>query len=409
MGLRRDPATPEPSPPAAPARAGSRRRRGVFTGTLLLAMTVGGLPQFLLGVLAPFLTAEFGLSRTELGSLTTATFIVGAVASPFAGRLVDRIGGRAALLTLFWLGIGGFGGLAAATGYWTVVLAVGVAGLPLALMNPVTNQLIAVHLPRGQQGVVTGVKQSGVQLGAFLTGALLPVTALAIGWRGAVLLVVVLPLLGLLATRFGVPRPARDGTRPARPRPRLPVGTFVRWLTAYAFLMGAGVAAVSAFLVLYAVEELGFSESRAGFVAALIGGAGVAARIVWGRAAERMVTSTAPLLVLAAGSVVAQVAVWGAAPVGPWLLWAGAAAFGATAGAWNAVGMLAIVREVEPASMGRASGVVQSGFYLGLLVCPILFGASVDVTGGYDLGWAGVTGAFAAATLVAARWHTRRR
>lgn len=403
------PATPEPPPPGPPAPPLPVRWRGLFTATLLLAMTVGGLPQFLLGVLAPFLTVEFGLTRAQLGSLTTATFVVGAVVSPFAGRLVDRIGGRAALLTLFWLAIGGFAGLAASTAYWMVVIAVGLAGLPLALMNPVTNQLIAVQLPRGQQGVVTGVKQSGVQLGAFLTGALLPVTALAVGWRGAVLCILVLPLLGLMATRLGVARPQRDdGGRP-RSRVRVPIGSFVRWLTTYAFLMGAGVAAVSAFVVLYAVEELGMSEGRAGLVAAVIGAAGVAARIVWGRAAERMASSTAPLLVLAATSVVAQAAVWAAAPVGPWLLWVGAATFGATAGAWNAVGMLAIVREVDASATGRASGIVQSGFYLGLLVCPILFGASVDATGGYDLGWAGVTGAFAAAAVLSAVWHARRR
>jgi predicted MFS family arabinose efflux permease len=398
----------EPRPAAVGDFASARWRVG-FAATLLIALTAGGLMQFVLGVLAPFLTADLGLSRAQLGSLTTAFFAVGTVVSPFAGRLVDRVGGRATLLALFWVAAAGFAGMAAAAGYWTVLVAVGVAGIATALMNPVTNQLIVVHLPRGKQGVVTGVKQSGVQFGGFLAGAILPVTALAVGWRGAVLAVAAIGLVGVVATRLFVPAPPPAGEHAAAGEPEAPVGSFVRWLAAYAFLMGAGVAAVGAFVVLYAVEVLGMSAGRAGLVTALIGAVGVVARILWGGAAERMRTSTVPLLVLAVGSVVAQALVWGAAAAGPWLLWVGAVAFGVTAGSWNAVGMLAIVREIDARSTGRASGVVQSAFYAGLVVCPILFGASVDVTGGYDLGWAGVTAAFAAATLVAGLWHLRHR
>ena len=385
----------------------STRWRAAFAATLLVAMTAASLMQFTLGVLAPFLTADFGLSRAQLGSLTTAFFVVGTIVSPFAGRLVDRIGGRAMLFALFGFAIAGFAGTAGSTGYATLLVAVGVAGLGTALMNPVTNHLIAVHLPRGRQGVVTGVKQSGVQAGAFLAGALLPATALVLGWRGAVLAVTTIGLAGIVATSVWVPRNDRDAAHGGVATNQRPAGPFVRWLAAYAFLMGVGVAAVGAFVVLYAVEALGLGEGRAGLIAGLVGGVGVISRILWGRAAERMASSTAPLFVLAATSVLAQVLVWGAAAVGEWLLWVGAAAFGVTAASWNAVGMLAIVREIDAASTGRASGVVQSAFYAGLVVCPVLFGASVDATGGYDLGWAGVTAAFAGAAVLAAAWHRR--
>ena len=142
----------EPRPAEVGALASTRWRVG-FAATLLIALTAGGLMQFVLGVLAPFLTADLGLSRAQLGSLTTAFFAVGAIVSPFAGRLVDRVGGRATLHALFWVAVASFAGMAAAAGYWTVLVAVGVAGVATALMNPVTNQLIVVHLPRGKQGV----------------------------------------------------------------------------------------------------------------------------------------------------------------------------------------------------------------------------------------------------------------
>ena len=115
-----------------------------------------------------------------------------------------------------------------------------------------------------------------------------------------------------------------------------------------------------------------------------------------------------PLLVLAATSVAAQALIWVAAAAGEWVLWFGAAVFGATGASWNAVAMLAIVREVDAEGTGRASGIVQSAFYVGLVVTPVVFGASVDATGTYDAGWGMVTGVFVTATVLAVVWHVRR-
>ena len=63
--------------------------------------------------------------------------------------------------------------------------------------NPATNSLIATRVEPGRRGGVTGVKQSGVTLGVFLSGAMLPVLERFWGWRGASLTFAV--LFGLLA------------------------------------------------------------------------------------------------------------------------------------------------------------------------------------------------------------------
>ena len=106
---------------------------------------------------------------------------------------------------------------------------------------------------------------------------------------------------------------------------------------------------------------------------------------------------------LAVGSVIASGALWAGASLGSGLLWAGAALFGATAVAWNALGMLSIVRDVEVSVAGRASGRVLLGFYIGFLVGPVTFGWSVD-HGGYGAGWAAVTAAFAMAAGLTLAW-----
>ena len=76
-------------------------------------------------------------------------------------------------------------GMALAPAYPVMLLAAGLAGLALATGNPVTNKLVAVHLPPGSRGLVMGGKQAGVQVGAFLAGALLAPLAAQAGWRAA--------------------------------------------------------------------------------------------------------------------------------------------------------------------------------------------------------------------------------
>lgn len=394
--------------PGAPAA-----RSGPLTATLALGMAVALLPSYALGALGPFLTADLGISRTALGSLTTVLFAVGAALSPVAGPLVDRLGGRFLLAVLFGVGLLSTAAAAAAPNYPVLLGAVALAGVGVALGNPTTNQLVAVHVAPPRQGVAIGVKQSGVQVGAFLAGAALPAIADTLGWRGALLTGATLALAGLLATALTVPPAPPPAEAPpdgslARRRPTgaaLPAS--VGWLGVYALLMGIGVGAVGAYLPLYVVERLGLGAGVGGLAAGLIGLVGIVARVLWGRRADAAPTPVAVSLAwLAVGAVAAVGLLWGSAVLGVWALWAGAAAFGATAVAWNAVGMLAVVRDVAPGVSGRASGRVLLGFYAGFVASPVGFGWTVDRTRAYTLGWALVTAAFGLAALLAMRWAT---
>lgn len=410
---RTGPARGDPAGGPGPGRGGGDPGglgggRVALSGTLLWAMTASTIGQYALGTLAPFLTADVGASRTELGVLATVYIAVGAVIAPLTGRVVDRTGARRMLLVLFALSAAGLVGLAAGPTLPWLVAAAAVAGVASAMNNPVTNTLIAERLPAGGRGVVMGVKQSGVQVGAFLAGAVLPPLALWAGWRAALLVAAGSAALGVVLAVVGVPpdSPTRRTPAPREDRPPR-LEPLVRWVAAYALLMGAGVAAVGTFLVLYGVEALGLSAAAAGWAAALAGLVGIAARIVWGHAAERLRTASMPLGIMAAAATVSQALILSAAAVGTWALWLGAVGYGLSAGAWNAVANLAIVREVPAASSGTASGVVQAAFYWGIVTCPVLFGLSVDRTGSYQVGWAAMTLVFAAATVLSVVWHRR--
>jgi len=368
-------------------------------------MAASTFVQFFFGNLAPFLLDEFGVSRSRLGLLTTAAFVVGGLGSLPAGHLVDRLGGRRVFVGLLGLVITATLGMALASSFTAMLFGAALAGGGLAGCNPTTNKLIAAHTAPGERGWIVGIKQAGVQFGAFFTGAVLPATAVALGWRLALAVTIVVPAAAVAAVFLLIPRDDRTSENPPPGVDRAALTSTVWWMTAYAALMGAGVAAIGAWIPLYATEGVGMSVNTAGAIAATIGLVGIASRVAWGWGTERIGQFSMPLAVMGLGSAVATLLLIAASSIGPWLLWAAAVLFGVTAVTWNAVGMLAIVAEVETDAAGMASGCVLAGFYAGFVVSPILFGYSVDRTGAYSWGWGAIAVVFFAASVVALAWH----
>jgi len=384
----------------------TRSGRLAFGVVLALAMGTGTFAGYAFGVLGPDLIDEFDISRFQLGLLTTVFFLVGGPLSLVAGPATDRFGPKRVMLIAFAIAAGALIAMALAPAYPALLLSAGFAGLALASGNPVTNKLVAVHLARGTRGLVMGGKQAGVQVGAFLAGAMLAPLAVQVGWRPALGWAAVVPILALLAAVVIVPRdaaPAPAGAGETDAPRILPGG--VRWLAVYAFLMGSGVAAVNAYLPLYLVERAGASQELAGAVVATIGLVGIFSRLLWGWASERLPTFSLPLLLLGAGAVVAIGLVLAIERVGLWVAWPAAILLGATAVTWNAVGNLAVISESGSGLAGRASGLLTFGFYMGFVGSPMLFGLLVDATGSYTLAWSLVGLGFAGTVAVILGWR----
>jgi predicted MFS family arabinose efflux permease len=403
-------------------------RSVVFGGGLVVLMVASAFMQYTLGVLGPVLIERFDISRTRLGLLTSVLFLVGSAGSPVAGRLIDRLGARRLVAFPFLATISGFLLLAGAPTYALVVTAVAVAGTGMAFANPLSNKLIALHVPAGKQGLLMGIKQSGVQLAATLAGIVMPTAVVLGGLRGASAGAAVVLGAGLLVALLSIPQdpdapragvrtsapatvPAAGSTTVGQPDDSARAGRVtLLWISVYAFLMGSGIASVYAYLPLFAVDVLGMSVGRAGLLASLIGIMGMASRIIWGAISERLRHPSTALVMLAITAVVAQGLLWSSPVAGSWAVWVAVLIMGASAVAWNAVAMFTVVRVLGTSAAGANSGVIQLAFFSGFAAGPIGFGLLTDATGGYGIGWAAVTTSFALAAAVAGRWAllTRR-
>jgi predicted MFS family arabinose efflux permease len=373
-----------------------RRRDGVdvaqwrIASVLTVAMAAGTLMQFTIGALGPQLTSYWGFNRLALGALSAVYYLVAALFSPLAGRFTARVGAYPAIVVLFVLIALAQLVAAGSPVYAVLLVGVGAAGLSAALCNPATNS--ALTGVRRARGALVGIKQSGAQLGGLLAGAVLPTLGLALGWRGAVLCALLVPAVGLLALpgryayrelRFTVRERARRA-RAARDK----VPATVLWWTGYAACMGAGMSTITTYLPLYSSQALHFSVTIAGILLALVSAAGVLARIGWSVLVDSS-RSPGPSVVLVgmALAAAAAIVVLNLALLMPTLAWVASAALGLTAAGWNGIVMLTVIRTLPPALVGRASGIIQAGFFLGLGIAPTIFGVLVDTTGHYFAGW----------------------
>jgi predicted MFS family arabinose efflux permease len=366
------------------------------------AMGVATFGQAGFGVIAADLIAEFSIDRWQIGALVSASGFTGALLSPMFGRVTDRLGSVKSVTGVLLVAMVAMALISVSPSYIVLFGGAILTGLPNGWTNPATNALIVDNVAAGARGFITGIKQSGVQAGAFLGGLLLPAISNVAGWRVAWASFLVFPIVALVAM-WRRPEVRREPR--AAGMPKAPIPTAVKWIAVYGTLTGLGVSSTTTFLPLFAQEDQGWTKAQAGLLIAGVGLVGVIARITWGSVSERWLGHGRTLRLLGAqsavGAILLALAASGNAP--SWVLVPTALLFGSGAVAWNAVGMLAVMDYSVPELVGRGTGLAMLGFLTGIGLGAPLMGFSVDRLGVYTPGWLVLAGLFALSTLVAVR------
>jgi MFS family permease len=361
----------------------------------VLSTTVSVLPVFLVGSLAVFVAAELHFGVAELGVAVASYYTASAISSVPAGRLAERIGARKSMVlgsaacaaALLFVAV-------AATDFPRLVLAMLVAGGGNAMTQLGANLGLARAVPQVRQGLAFGIKQAAIPVATLLGGLAVPAVALTIGWRWAFVAAAILFLPVLAVAPATGPRP------PRRAGPLRAGDVALKPLAVLAFasaLGSASVNALGAFFVKSTVAS-GLDVGAAGLLLAVASAIGVVARIWNGHRADQRggghLTQVA-LLILIGGVAMAMLA-W--SEVRPLLVVASVVAFGAGWG-WNGLFTFAIVRYNQNAP-AAATGITQLGLFVGGVIGPLAFGATVE-RASYAVAWLGGAAAlFAAAGLI---------
>jgi predicted MFS family arabinose efflux permease len=352
-----------------------------------LAISAGAatvLPGFLVGALALQIRDDLDVGVAAVAAGVTVFFAAGAVGAGLGGRLAERMGAlrsiRACVVATSACLL-----LAALAAQSLAVLLglLAVAGLANAVTQPAINLFMADQVPLARQGLAFGIKQAAIPAAVLVSGLALPVLALPLGWRPtfaicAVGVLAVAVIVRRSATSFG-PAPHRDpAPRPSRALILTAVG---------AALASAGPNSLGAYLVASAVD-VGIAEGVAGLLAAAGSGVALLTRVALGERADRRrdYGYAAVVVLLVTGSLGFALLATGKAA----LFVIGVFAAFALGWGWPGLFNLAVV-DLNRGAPGAATGVTQTGIYVGAAAGPAAYGL-VSEAYGYSTAWA-VSGA----------------
>lgn len=372
------------SDPARPPIVG----RPLAARAALAAVSATGasmLPVALIGALVVQLRTDIDLTTVQLGATIAGFSGVAAAMSIPAGRLVDRLGWvrsiwLAALLLaspLLLLGT-------LATTATQVSLLFLIAGLGNAVAQPAANLAIIRGVPTGRQGFAFGIKQAAVPAGSILAGIAVPLIGLTIGWRWA--FVASAALIAIVATSAPWRQRGAVTMSGGALRMRAVLGDRALLLMALAnYTSAMGLNSLFAFIVEASVAR-GIEPATAGLLLSLAGAFGVASRLIVGWLADRRDTTVRGMLLetaIYAAIGVSGMFVLGASGTTVPTIALGlllAVSFGF---AWSGQFNLVVTRvwHLTPAA---ATGVAQTGLWIGGMLGPLLFGY-VAATVSYSL------------------------
>jgi len=339
--------------------------------------------MMVLPVLLPLLKDRLNVNFLDLGFALTAFSIVTGLTQAPMGFLVDKVGARPILAAGLLLGGLAFVSFALVTSYpWLLLVAV-LGGLANSVYHPADYALLSNSICEERIGRAFSVHT----FAGFMGGAVAPLALLTLADKGGLELALV--CAGLLGPAAAVavllPRGASARRVPAmRPAPQPASNTLgqivtptVLALTVFFTLLALANSAIFSFSVvaLIAAHEVSFATANAALTAylaataagVLLGGAladrihrhGDAAAIGFGLSAVAMLlvatlTLSAPALILAMG------------------------VSGIIFGLVQPARDMLVRRAAPPGAAGRVFGIVSTGFNIGGIFGPLLFGWLMD-------------------------------
>jgi MFS family permease len=356
------------------------------------------LPGFLVGALSLQLREAFDASLGAVTAGVTVFFTAGALSAGPLGRVSERVGPITSMRASAIATAACLFAIAAFAGSLAVLFVLlAIAGIANGANQPAINLYMAEEVQTERQGLAFGVKQSAIPAAITISGITLPVLALPLGWRATTAVcgsfVLVVAAAVTRRSRGPTARTLAEGEVASAPElpPRLTGPLFL--LAVGAALAAFGPSALSAGLVATAVHA-GVHEGQAGVALAIGSAASLVTRVALGARADRRADygfRVVALLLAFGAAGFALLATTSAAPI---LI---GAFFAFTLGwGWPGLYNLAVVQRYRSAP-AAATGVTQSGIYVGAATGPVAFGLLVAAFG-YSYSWA----AIAAVALLAA-------
>jgi MFS transporter, ACS family, hexuronate transporter len=165
----------------------SPRLRWTLFALLAVAGVFNAMDRPIIAILKPDMSADFGWSDKDFGTLAAYTQFAAALSFLFTGWLVDRIGVRKSVIT----GVTAWSLAAIAHGWaltmWQVIVARIGLGATEAVQTPLNIKTVATLFEPNKRSLVFGVGTAIAGAGTIAMPFFIPQLATSFGWRGALI------------------------------------------------------------------------------------------------------------------------------------------------------------------------------------------------------------------------------
>ncbi len=359
-----------------------------------LAAVTQALMRQGLPVLYPFIQNEFGLSRAQIGLITSFMATGSTITAILAGRLTDIFGVKR-MITIAMVFVTAF--ILAFPLAYSFPLVLGLAlliGIAVSPIPPAMTRAVIDWFPVRIRALAMSIKQMGIPIAGAITAAMLPTLAVVIGWRMAAavpgLLVLVIAIAFILLYRD-----APQGIQAAHKFNLATLKTMLRnrglvitiiWGMTF---VGFQFIALS-YLMLFLIEELGMSPIVAGGLLAIAQVISIIARVLWGavsdfvlrgrRVAVLAFTGFLTVLWMLGASLISV----GVPSITVYLI---VVVIGISTLSFHGVFSTIIGEQAKPGLVGVTIGATNMAIYISQIAMPPLFGYLVDVTSSYSFAW----------------------
>jgi MFS family permease len=335
---------------------------------------------FVLPMLFPFLKEQLGVGYIELGFALTVFAVVSGLTQAPMGYLGDRIGARKILL--IGLTVGGFAliMLGIHLSYaWLIASAV-LLGLANSVYHPADYAILSAHMDEARMGRAFSIHTFAGFLGGAVAPAIVAALVSTTGGHGALIVAgAVGPAVALLLLVVGIPdASAADRAADGITTPQQNIVTpAIIVLTGFFMLLSLSTAGIGNFGVVALMSGYGSSFSTANIALTAFLGSSAAGVLAGGFLADhtRRHGQLAAVCFALNAAIVLVIAVMTLPAV---LLTAAMATAGFLGGVIAPSRDMLVRNAAPPGAAGRAFGIVSTGFNIGGIISPLLFGWIMD-------------------------------